>query len=312
MGSVGHNGGPSLRALSDRKRREVVTNILWSATLSASEKCIAIAIVMLPADKETETQLGYKDLSRLMSVKKRDSVFDAKKKLIDLGHIELTNVPGRSNFYRIVPESFPTLVSALPVPYRVMTPLPEMETTPVSQTGTALVPLAATPPVPQIDTRPPIVDGFDSRGSINILYNNNKTLRQTEYYAASEDSGWQTEIPGLNGATSIFVRDVAQWLSPYSPDFELARTQVQEAVHIFGPDAVRDGFVDLKAKIADGALAIPSIKQLYGFIRQAKANPAKVTSKGKGGAPDPFAGLSKQQREVAERAQLAVRQKPNA
>jgi hypothetical protein len=95
--------------------------------------------------------------------------------------------------------------------------------------------------------------------------------RQPESHQAPRaHAGWQEEIPGLNGATSTIVSDLAKWLSPYVPDFDGARKTVSEMVALYGDRAVRDGFADMKARIADGEMRVPTVRQLYGFIKQSK------------------------------------------
>ena len=87
------------------------------------------------------------------------------------------------------------------------------------------------------------------------------------------------DLPGLNGATSLIVRTLAEWLSPHSPDIETARKTVAEAIKIYGDAAVRDGFAEYKADIADGRVRVPTVKSLYGFFRQAKGRPEKQAGK---------------------------------
>lgn len=84
-------------------------------------------------------------------------------------------------------------------------------------------------------------------------------------------AGGHDEIFGLNGSTRLIVESLAGWLSPYAPDFEFAHRSIAEAVQIFGADAVRDGFADLKAEHADGKVRALNVKAFYGFVRQAKA-----------------------------------------
>lgn len=89
------------------------------------------------------------------------------------------------------------------------------------------------------------------------------------------------EIPGLNGATALIVTDVAKWLSPWSPDEPGAYKQIGEAIRIYGERAVRDGYAEMKADIADGKLRAPSVKSLYGYFRVAKDRPPTRTASGK-------------------------------
>lgn len=84
------------------------------------------------------------------------------------------------------------------------------------------------------------------------------------------------EVSGLNGSTQLIVESFANWLSPYAPDFAAAHKSIAEAVQIYGPDAVRDGFADLKADHADGKVRALSVKAFYGFVRTAKERKGKA------------------------------------
>lgn len=98
--------------------------------------------------------------------------------------------------------------------------------------------------------------------------------------AASEPE----EISGLNGSTKLIVETMAQWLSPWAPDFQLAHRTVADAVQIYGQQAVRDGFADLKAEHADGKIRAMSAKAFYGFVKRSSERgradpPAKLTAR---------------------------------
>lgn len=87
------------------------------------------------------------------------------------------------------------------------------------------------------------------------------------------------EIFGLNGSTKLIVETMAQWLSPWAPDLKLAHRTVADAVQIYGQQAVRDGFADLKADYADGKVRAMTAKAFYGFVKRCsergKADPAQ-------------------------------------
>ena len=75
----------------------------------------------------------------------------------------------------------------------------------------------------------------------------------------------------------MIVKAIAVWTAPFggSPDLNTARRTVGEAISHYGAEAVREGFVDYKAQMDDGKVRVPSLKGLYGFIRQAKHNPTR-------------------------------------
>jgi uncharacterized protein YdaU (DUF1376 family) len=97
---------------------------------------------------------------------------------------------------------------------------------------------------------------------------------RTEQGAADGPS----EIPGLNGSTSLIVKTFAEWLNPWAPDVAAARKTIADAVGIYGDRAVRDGFAELKADVADGKLRIPTAKSFYGYCRTAKDRGGKAST----------------------------------
>lgn len=78
------------------------------------------------------------------------------------------------------------------------------------------------------------------------------------------------EISGLNGSTQMIVEQFASWVNPWAPDLPAAHRSVADAVQIYGSQAVRDGFAELKADHADGKVRAMTVKAFYGFVRTAK------------------------------------------
>ncbi len=82
----------------------------------------------------------------------------------------------------------------------------------------------------------------------------------------------------------MIVETMAQWLSPWAPDLQLAHRTVADAVQIYGQQAVRDGFADLKAEHTDGKVRAMSAKAFYGFVKRSSESgkadpPAKLTAR---------------------------------
>jgi len=77
-------------------------------------------------------------------------------------------------------------------------------------------------------------------------------------------------IDGLNGSTALIVESMAHWLNPWAPDYPAAHKSISEACRIYGPNAVRDAFAELKADHADGKVRALSHKAFYGYCRTAK------------------------------------------
>jgi hypothetical protein len=80
------------------------------------------------------------------------------------------------------------------------------------------------------------------------------------------------DIPGLNGGTSVIVKQMATWLSPFTPDYKTSRTMIGNWVKQYGADAVRDGFADYCASMADDRVRVPTVKAVLGFIKTAYEN----------------------------------------
>jgi hypothetical protein len=99
------------------------------------------------------------------------------------------------------------------------------------------------------------------------------------------DADGQSEIAGLNGATSLIVSSFAKWMNPHVPDVDGARKSIGEAVRIYGDRAVRDGFAELSADIADGKLRVPTVKSFYGYCRTAKEREGRYTPRQAGVSP---------------------------
>lgn len=78
------------------------------------------------------------------------------------------------------------------------------------------------------------------------------------------------EILGLNGATSEIVSGIARMFNQLAPDLEWARKQVSSNVAIYGSEAVRDGYAELMADMADNKVRVPSHKALVGYFQTAK------------------------------------------
>lgn len=86
----------------------------------------------------------------------------------------------------------------------------------------------------------------------------------------SSPAGGREEISGLNGSTKMIVEQFANWLNPWAPDLKLAHKSIADAVQLYGPNAVRDGFAELTAKQRDGEVRALTTTAFYGFVKRAK------------------------------------------
>ena len=77
------------------------------------------------------------------------------------------------------------------------------------------------------------------------------------------------EISGLNGSTAEIVSGVARFLNALAPDYDTARRIIASNVGIYGDRAVRDGYAELMADVADNRVRVPSVKALVGYFKTA-------------------------------------------
>lgn len=101
----------------------------------------------------------------------------------------------------------------------------------------------------------------------------------TEQAAAG---GLENEVFGLNGSTAEIVGGIAKLLNTYSPDHDTAKRIVASNVGLFGAQAVRDGYAELMADLADNKVMVPRVKTLVAYFKQAGDKRAKAATPGGG------------------------------
>lgn len=104
---------------------------------------------------------------------------------------------------------------------------------------------------------------------------------RSEQVAAHAKADGAEEILGLNGSTAEIVNGIAKFLNVMAPDRETARRIVASNVGLYGSDAVRDGYAELMADVADNKVRVPSVKALLGYFKTAgdrKARPRRDQS----------------------------------
>lgn len=87
------------------------------------------------------------------------------------------------------------------------------------------------------------------------------------------------QIGGLNGSTGEIVNGVAKFLNHLAPDYTSARRIIASNVGIYGDRAVRDGYAELMADVADNKVRVPSVKALVGYFKTAGERPARSVGK---------------------------------
>lgn len=107
-----------------------------------------------------------------------------------------------------------------------------------------------------------------------------KPVRPEQVAARAKADGAE-EILGLNGSTAEIVNGIAKFLNVLAPDHDTARRIVASNVGLYGSDAVRDGYAELMADVADNKVRVPSVKALLGYFKTAgdrKARPRRDQS----------------------------------
>jgi hypothetical protein len=278
--ALGHNGPPA-DTLKPLQKLALVSRIVNSDVLTSAEKCLAIAITVL-ADKSGETVIGFSDMQRITSTKRRDSVFKIKKNLEDAGFILKTNAPGQANHYRIMPDHVMESIAEAytqqrrarngPVHNSGTPPVPKTRTAPVPKTQPAPIPKTRTAPVPEMRTRPQNEDGPHA-----LAHARQETPFGSYSLVSSEGGVGETilpEIEGLNGSTAKLADQLAGYLAgelrPKEP--QIAYDILKSNVEIYGPEKVLIGMVEFQTAVASRKFK-PSqdlVRAFNGYIKEAK------------------------------------------
>jgi hypothetical protein len=108
MTGKGHNGGPPL-AFTAKVKLERIQHIVERSDLTSAQKCVGIGIVV-SADKEWTADVRTGQLMSMASVKDKETVFKATKKLADIELIAKAHSKGQSGRYNILP---PQIIEAV-------------------------------------------------------------------------------------------------------------------------------------------------------------------------------------------------------
>ena len=101
----------------------------------------------------------------------------------------------------------------------------------------------------------------------------------------SNPAGGRAEIYGLNGSTAEIIDGIARFLNAYAPDYETAKRVVASNVELYSPSAVRDGYAELMADMADNKVRVPSFKALIGYFKTAHQKGARQAKLANATAP---------------------------
>jgi hypothetical protein len=144
-----HNGGPPL-AFTAKVKLERIQHIVERTDLTSAQKCVGIGIVV-SADKEWVAEVKTAQLQTMASVKDKETVFKATKKLAEIELIAKAHAKGQSGRYNILP---PQIIEA------VMEALDELQSSRVKPDGVSN-PAPPTSPVGFDRPSPEKPVGFD-------------------------------------------------------------------------------------------------------------------------------------------------------
>jgi hypothetical protein len=106
-----HNGGPPPINLTPSTKLECIQSVLDRGDLTAAQKCVGVGLIVA-ADKEWVSEVGTEDLKRMASIKDRETVFNATKRLDDLGVVSKQSKRGQAGRFSILPPRIVTAVIA--------------------------------------------------------------------------------------------------------------------------------------------------------------------------------------------------------
>lgn len=278
---IGHNGGPPIAVRNFR--RKWAESILSHPDKPMGAVAMAFKLYMEMGADGTGAVVSDRAFSEACNVSER-ACQNFKKWLVQHGFVTIAvkGNKGRANTFTATipqltaqhaanPDQLPAPIAGNNQHHRHV--LPETETgSPARIAGN--VGLTA----PDAGNQPPAKESFPHTPfkEINKLPSQSDRLDNT----SPREADGHPEIAGLNGATSLIVGSFAEWMNPHVPDIAGARKSISEAVRIYGDRAVRDGFAELSADIADGKLRIPTVKSFYGYCRTAKEREGRVTRQG--------------------------------
>src|SRR5688572_5041890 len=103
MSEIGHNGGPPLQKFTAKRKIERIKEVLGMHDISAAQKCIGVGIICEADGDWITPELSTAELQRYASVKDRETVYRATKKLTAGEVVNPIREEGRPNRYAVLP-----------------------------------------------------------------------------------------------------------------------------------------------------------------------------------------------------------------
>lgn len=270
---IGDNGGPKLSKFTAKGKVERIKEVL-DMDISSAQKCIGIRII---ADADTDgvtPELSTEDLKRSASVKDRETVYRATRKLDEVRVAKAVKAHGRPNRYIVLSDgeidaaideidetapvkpditlrSNPTGHTTQTSPVQPDHPVRLDPTGGVQQDGSNQQDAPARTPAPAGDNTTRATKESPSE----IL---------TSEDLASKLASWEREhqtqpqtvepvglLAGQDNLTEQMVADVHRWLGPPSTVAN-ARQWLQTTLRAYGDRVVEDSYQKLKSDIAEG------------------------------------------------------------
>lgn len=271
---VGDNGGPKLQKLTAKNKVERIKEVL-DMEISAAQKCIGIRII---ADADTDgitPELSTEDLKRSASVKDRETVYRATRKLDEKKVAKTVKEEGRPNRYLVLPsEAIDAVLDEIDATGRVE-PDPSTPVEPDGYGDRGPVGLNPTTPIRSNPTGRVEPDGSSTqdarvhtRGRVDITSHGNKEFPSgivtSEELASKLASSMREQtnqvsedltgsLAGLNDLAEQMVADAHRWLgSPSS--VANAREWLANTMRTYGEDATTESYHKLKTEMLNGKL----------------------------------------------------------
>lgn len=300
--SKGHNGGPPIQKLTAKNKVERIKEVL-DMDISAAQKCVGIRII---ADADTDgitPELSTEDLKRAASVRDRETVYRATRKLDEKKVAKPVKEEGRPNRYLVLPsEAIDAALDDIDATSRVEPDHP----TPVKPDGSQdVAPVGLNPTTPSGSTVPVGSDrttttqvkpdqsaqtGRDDAAprARDITTHANKEspseILTTEELARRIASSLRSEVSdqheagelaGLNGSAELMVADIQQWLEPPATTAN-ARQWLANTVRTFGQDVTAQSYHKLKTDMLTGGIVAKPLQAWAKIAQRLKAEQQKA------------------------------------
>ena len=293
MTETGDNGGPKLKKLTAVRKVERIREVL-EMDISSAQKCIGVSIIC-DADTDGITpELSTEDLKRRASVKDRETVYRATRKLDEVRVSKPVKTHGRPNRYIVLSDdeidaAIEEIEDTSPVqPDALLRPNPTGITTDTS-------PVQPDHPVRfnptgQVQPDGPSQQDAPSRARDNTSHATKESPTEIVTYeelakklasSAREETDQVAEelagsLAGLNGSSEPMISDILGWMN--CGDKRSARQWLATTLHTFGQTVTAESYQKLKTDIAEGVVIARPLQTWSKIAQRMKADPKSAAA----------------------------------